>query len=222
VVTRTGARRATLIASAVVLGCSSPPPANPGPPAPAPAPPADAAAPTAEPQAEAAAAISQAVPPADAGPPDAGRQCSPAVAFVPYVIDLGPSDNSPVAGAHGDKDVFRGPPIRATMTELAAPAAMDASAFVTYLPFYVAEAYQRAVDKRRTLHGTVRVTLVLDGAGAASRIRVVAPGFPAAFVDEVRARAASTYELCEPLGAAAGVRMTMTLRPRTVGQRGRN
>jgi hypothetical protein len=165
---------------------------------------------------------------ADAGATDAGDAsvgaaqvaCSAAADQVPYVVDLGPHENSAAMGPYKRSESDLGRPIRATLTALSAPKEFDAFNFASYLPYYVAGAYQEAIATRPGLRGTVRVGFVLDATGKATQVEIKAPGFPATFVDEVRDRASTTYVICPPLPTPAKVSATITLAPRTLRRPG--
>ncbi|MCC6899748.1 MAG: hypothetical protein IT377_12285 [Polyangiaceae bacterium] len=231
------------LAGLLALACAGGPPARPQP-EPAPVPPVttpsadvatagepDAAAPSTDAGADANAdATADAGAAADAGATadadDAGtdapaRVCEDAASYVPYVVDLGPAENSARMGPREKSASDEGRPIRATLTAFTAPKELDAFNFATYLPYYVAGAYQDAVATRPGLRGSVRVRLTLDATGKATTVELRAPGFPAAFLDEVRERATTTYAICAPLSAPAVVSATLTLSPRTLRRPGR-
>ncbi|MBI3206047.1 MAG: hypothetical protein HYZ29_31215 [Myxococcales bacterium] len=220
------------LAGFLALACAGGPPARPQPePAPVPAvatPRADvatagepvAAAPStdagADANADATADADATAASGDAGTDAPARVCADAADYVPYVVDLGPAENSARMGPHEKSASDEGRPIRATLTAFTAPKELDAFNFATYLPYYVAGAYQDAVATRPGLRGAVRLRLTLDATGKATTVELRAPGFPAAFLDEVRERATTTYAICAPLPAPAVVSATITLAPRTL------
>lgn len=159
---------------------------------------------------------------ADAGAADAKVvTCAEAADYVPYVVDLGPHENSAAMGPREKSPGDEGRPIRATLTALSAPKELDAFNFATYLPYYVGQAYQDALVRRPGLRGTATITLLLDESGKATTVTVRAPGFPSSFVDEVRERAGTTYVVCPPVPSPAKVRATISLTPRTIRLPGR-
>ncbi len=221
------------LAGLVALACAGSPPVSPQPD-PVPAPPlateSAAAASTGAPEGgePADAALDVQSPDAgaalaggDAGADAAPRVCAEAADYVPYVVNLGPPDNSAAMGPYQRSPSDEGRPIRATLSAFTAPKDLDAFNFAAYLPYYVAGAYQEAIATRPGLRGSVRVRLVLDANGKATTVEIKAPGFPAAFVDEVRERASTTYAICSPLPAPAIVSATITLEPRQIRRPGR-
>jgi len=155
---------------------------------------------------------------ANAPPSTPGKSCPKAAAVVPYVVDLGPADGG--GGPSVRTEVDKGPRVRATLTALTAPEQLDAFNFAAYLPYYVARAYQSTVAAGHTgLRGTVRVELSLDAEGTVKIARVDAPGFPAAFVTEVRERSRTRYPICAPLPTPATVQATIVLGPRPPAKR---
>lgn len=157
---------------------------------------------------------------ADAAPDVAKVVCSDSDGWLPYKVDLGPNENSAAMGPHAKSESDEGPPIRVTLTALSAPKELDVSFFATYLPYYLAMAYQEAASARPGLRGTVRIGLVLDETGKATKVELQAPGFPAAFKDDVRERAATTYVICPPLPPAAKLSATFKLEPRRLRKPG--
>lgn len=152
----------------------------------------------------------------DAGATDAASPCIRPSAMVerPYVVDLGrPADwrpapnEGPSLPGPGDQ----GPAVRVTMTAFDAPEDVDGYQLAAYLPYYVAKAYQEAVQKGAKLAGDVEVHATLAIDGTPRDVRVRAPGFPPAFVYEVTMRASSRWNLCAPLAAPSPVRVAMTL-----------
>ncbi len=222
-----------LASSFLAIACAGSPPGSQPSPVGEPDPPP--ASPTAavelEPPSDASASIdqnpdagSEAATPesADAGAADAKPiTCSEAADYVPYVVDLGPNENSAAMGPREKSPSDEGRPIRAKLTALSAPKEFDAFNFATYLPHYVAQAYQEALVRRPGLRGSVTITLLLDESGKATKVTVQAPGFPASFVDEVRERADTTHVVCPPVPAPVKVRATITLAPRTIRVPGR-
>lgn len=156
----------------------------------------------------------------DAGADADPRVCADAADYVPYVVNLGPPDNSAGMGPYQRSPSDEGRPIRATLSAFTAPKDLDAFNFAAYLPYYVASAYQDALATRPGLRGSVRVRLELDANGKATKVEIKAPGFPATFVDEVRERASTRYEICSPLPAPAIVSATITLEPRRIRRPG--
>lgn len=159
---------------------------------------------------------------APAAAADAGAtSCAAAADYVGYKVDLGVSEHAASMGM-GPTDEKPGPPIRASLVALTIPKDMDAFNFATYLPYYVALAYEELIEGGHpAVRGTVRVVLALDASGSATSVRITAPGFPRAFVDEVRDRATTRYVTCAPLPPGAAVKATITLAPRSVRQPGR-
>jgi len=193
--------RGVALACAALLACSP----ERAPDAPVPI----AVASTTTPDASIAPEVS---PPArDGGPCITARAM---MAGTPDVIDLGRPANwrpAPNEGPGLPGPNQQGPAVRVTMTAFDAPDDVDGFQVAAYLPYYVAKAYQAAVEKDPKLAGDVEVVATLAVDGTPRDVRVRAPGFPAPFVYDVTSHASGRWFLCQPLTAPSPVRLAMSL-----------